>query len=225
MLDTATGSATGSASAAATGPSRRREATRQRLLDAAAQVFAEVGLDAASVEAVCEAAGFTRGAFYSNFASKEELFLELCARRASAQIAAVRAVVEEFEPAERSDRAVLDTVALVRRVLEVSAADRLAVLLMSEVRIHALRNPSVAAAYRRQGIEMTGEVAQILRDLTRAKGIALRVSELRAAELFVKVWAAAAEEAVMDGLDEAGFRGRIGEALTGVAELVIADER
>ena len=41
--------------------SRRREATRQKLLDAAALVFAEEGLDAASVEAICERAGFTRG--------------------------------------------------------------------------------------------------------------------------------------------------------------------
>ena len=38
------------------GTTRRREATRQKLLDAAALVFAEVGLDAASVEAICERA-------------------------------------------------------------------------------------------------------------------------------------------------------------------------
>ena len=52
---------------------RSRENTRARLLEAAAQVFAEAGLDGASVEAVCERAGFTRGAFYSNFESKDEL--------------------------------------------------------------------------------------------------------------------------------------------------------
>ena len=53
--------------------SRRREQTRARLLDAAHEVFAEVGMDAASVEMICERAGFTRGAFYSNFESKREL--------------------------------------------------------------------------------------------------------------------------------------------------------
>src|SRR3954469_20501848 len=76
---------------------RRREATRQRLLDAAAEVFAEVGLDAASVEAVCERAGFTRGAFYSNFESKDELFLELSARVARERVDAVKARVAELE--------------------------------------------------------------------------------------------------------------------------------
>ena len=66
---------------------RRREATRQKLLDAAAQVFAEVGLDAASVEAICERAGFTRGAFYSNFETKDELFLELVGNVARERVA------------------------------------------------------------------------------------------------------------------------------------------
>jgi len=51
--------------------------TRQALLDAAAEVFVERGFHRASVEAIAERAGFTRGAFYSNFESKEELFAEL----------------------------------------------------------------------------------------------------------------------------------------------------
>ena len=51
--------------------------TRQALLDAAAAVFVERGLHRTSVEAIAERAGFTRGAFYSNFESKEALFAEL----------------------------------------------------------------------------------------------------------------------------------------------------
>ena len=81
---------------------RRREATRQKLLDAAAQVFAEVGLDAASVEAICERAGFTRGAFYSNFETKDELFLELAGNVARERVQAVRARVLELEAAGRA---------------------------------------------------------------------------------------------------------------------------
>jgi AcrR family transcriptional regulator len=55
--------------------------TRARLLDAAAEVFARRGLVAASVEEITAEAGFSRGAFYSNFASKEELFAELLRER------------------------------------------------------------------------------------------------------------------------------------------------
>ena len=69
--------------------------------------------------------------------------------------------------------------------------------------------------------EMTAEVAQILHDLARAQSLTLRVPELRAAALFVTVWSSAAEQAVMDGLDQAGLRSRIGEALASVADLVI----
>jgi AcrR family transcriptional regulator len=50
-----------------------REETRQRLFDAAGRVFESQGIAAASIEAIAEAAGFTRGAFYSNFVSKDEL--------------------------------------------------------------------------------------------------------------------------------------------------------
>src|SRR4051794_20218096 len=51
--------------------------TRAEILDAAALIFAERGFLGASVEAITETAGYSRGAFYSNFASKEELFAEL----------------------------------------------------------------------------------------------------------------------------------------------------
>jgi AcrR family transcriptional regulator len=57
-----------------------REQTQQRLLDAAQSVIARKGLGAASVEDIVAAAGYTRGAFYSNFRSKGDLFIELLRR-------------------------------------------------------------------------------------------------------------------------------------------------
>jgi AcrR family transcriptional regulator len=51
--------------------------TRKRLLDAAERVFLRRGLQGSSVEEITAEAGFTRGAFYSNFKSKDELFVEL----------------------------------------------------------------------------------------------------------------------------------------------------
>lgn len=58
-----------------------RAQTRERLLDAAADVFNRLGYHGASLEAVAEAAGFTKGAVYSNFASKGELFVALAEHR------------------------------------------------------------------------------------------------------------------------------------------------
>src|SRR3979411_1341736 len=57
-----------------------REQTSQRLLDAAQKVIAKKGLEAASVENIAAAAGYTRGAFYSNFSGKDDLLIELLRR-------------------------------------------------------------------------------------------------------------------------------------------------
>jgi AcrR family transcriptional regulator len=58
-----------------------RQQTRDRLLDAAAELFAERGVNGTSVEQIAERAGYSRGAFYGNFADKHELTLELLTRR------------------------------------------------------------------------------------------------------------------------------------------------
>jgi AcrR family transcriptional regulator len=55
----------------------KQEETRRLLLDAAERVFIRRGLPGSSVEEIAAEAGFTRGAFYSNFESKDELFVEL----------------------------------------------------------------------------------------------------------------------------------------------------
>ena len=54
-----------------------RDDTRDKLFEAAARVFEEQGISAASIEAIAAAAGFTRGAFYSNFESKDELIVAM----------------------------------------------------------------------------------------------------------------------------------------------------
>ncbi len=59
----------------------QRLKTRAALLDAAARVFVQRGFLGSSVEAIAEQAGYTRGAFYANFSSKGELFVELLQER------------------------------------------------------------------------------------------------------------------------------------------------
>jgi AcrR family transcriptional regulator len=57
-----------------------RGEVRDRILDAAAKVFAAEGFAGATIDAIGQAAGFTKGAVYSNFESKDELFLALLDR-------------------------------------------------------------------------------------------------------------------------------------------------
>jgi AcrR family transcriptional regulator len=65
----------------------KRAQTRERLLEAAERVFLRRGLQGSSVEEITAEAGFTRGAFYSNFKSKDELFVELLQTRVYRQYA------------------------------------------------------------------------------------------------------------------------------------------
>lgn len=113
--------------------SARRQATRDRLLDAAHDVFAIKGVHGASVEEICEAAGFTRGALYSNFADKEELTLALLERQRNRLLAQIDlTTITE------------DMVETIEQLLRHHQPDREFYLIQSELTLHALREPAVA---------------------------------------------------------------------------------
>jgi AcrR family transcriptional regulator len=76
-------------------PERRRAMTRQHLLDAAAVVFAKNGFHGSTLDEVAATAGFTKGAVYSNFKSKEDLFLALLDERISREFAVFSDVLEQ----------------------------------------------------------------------------------------------------------------------------------
>ena len=123
--------------------------TRQQLLDAAAQTFARKGYADASVEEIAESAGYSTGALYSNFASKEELFLELMSARASRRVTAVTEILETMD----------DPVEALARLMERTAdhdknTDLMA--LRAEFWLYAVRNPAAMealAAQRRDQVD------------------------------------------------------------------------
>ncbi|MGH9091541.1 MAG: TetR/AcrR family transcriptional regulator [Acidimicrobiales bacterium] len=75
-------------------PARRRQQTRDYLLAAAARVFAERGFHEASLDEVAAAAGFTKGAVYSNFESKEDLVLAVLEARYQDNMATLRGTLD-----------------------------------------------------------------------------------------------------------------------------------
>lgn len=70
--------------------SESQQATRERILHAAAVVFARKGFYGASVEEITERAGLSRGAFYSNFGDKDELLLAVLEHRFEARVEEIR---------------------------------------------------------------------------------------------------------------------------------------
>ena len=122
---------------------RPRAETRRELLDAAARVFARQGFNAASVEAVSEEAGFSRGALYSNFKSKEDLFLALWEERIERRRRELREVMhnaggpkEGLAPASAN-------------VMDALGRERDWFLLYFEFALHAARDPAFARRFER----------------------------------------------------------------------------
>jgi AcrR family transcriptional regulator len=116
---------------------RRRAHTRARLLRAAFSVFAAKGFGRVSIEEVCEAAGYSRGAFYSNFGSLDELFFALYRERADL-------IAEQVSGALAAGGPEPDVSAAVDRVTEVLLLDRDWLLVKTDFLAHAARDPDVA---------------------------------------------------------------------------------
>ena len=116
---------------------KRRAETRARLLAAAYRVFADKGFGRTRIEDVCSAAGYTRGAFYSQFDSLDELFFSLYDERAlliTNQVGDALADVDGPDTIE----AALD------RVAATLLLDRDWLLIKTDFLMHAARNPIVA---------------------------------------------------------------------------------
>jgi AcrR family transcriptional regulator len=118
-------------------PERRRALTRQHLLDAAAIVFARNGFHGSTLDEVAATAGFSKGAVYSNFKSKDDLFLELLQDRADRQFSVVSEALDTgtHDQAEQFPR--------IRQILrsDMSPWDDDFVTLWLEFVLYARRNP------------------------------------------------------------------------------------
>ncbi|MDO5533475.1 MAG: TetR/AcrR family transcriptional regulator [Propionibacteriaceae bacterium] len=159
----------------------RRAATRDRLIDAAAVVFGEKGVLGAAVEEICEEAGFTRGAFYSNFSSKDDLCLALLERLYDHQTAALDQVIDAIGSPTG------DLEDLIRRALEVFFAaqpeGRNWVLTSQVLRLHAARSPEFAAAYRRFNEQGIARVADTIEGVLASLGYELTTNGVAAISL------------------------------------------
>ena len=74
-----------------------RDDTRDKLFEAAARVFEQDGIGGASIEAIAAEAGFTRGAFYSNFRSKDELIIAMLEDHVEQSIRRLRDLLERHK--------------------------------------------------------------------------------------------------------------------------------
>jgi AcrR family transcriptional regulator len=150
--------------------SRKRRQTQERLLDAALDVFAERGFHGASVEEVCERAGFSRGAFYSNYSSKTELFIALYHRQSERTMAALDTY--GFPAAQAAHQ---DLNSLVTETMTAVPHDRRWFLINAEFTLHTVRNPAAAASFAAARAKTRERFAQHLTELLERMDLELTV--------------------------------------------------
>jgi AcrR family transcriptional regulator len=119
----------------------RTRATRRKLLDAAKRIFAQDGFEAARLEDIAAGAGYTRGAFYAHFKSKEDIFFALFEEW-------VRERIESFASIARRHSDPVEKLMALRTHYAELATDRRLVLISMEFKQFALRHPEAHARLR-----------------------------------------------------------------------------
>lgn len=118
----------------------QREETRRRLIAAAATVFSRMGFEAAPIDVIAEEAGFSRGAFYSNFDSKDELFLVLLTEHLDAEVTTLGRALDRIGSADELAPAI-------ERRYRVLGEDSSWCLLTTEFQLYAMRGGKKAEEF------------------------------------------------------------------------------
>jgi AcrR family transcriptional regulator len=168
-----------------TSPPRRSRRTvrperadvRERVLAAGRAVFAEVGFQKATLDAIAARAGFSKGAVYSNFASKDDLFLTLLQH----EVADMQAVLG----LALDGRSLDDDLRLLAATVLGWAQDGRAQLVFAEFRAHAAHEPALARRTAQVRAALVESTAEQLRAVVAARGARLTVPAAEAAVLLL----------------------------------------
>ncbi len=147
----------------------RTRVTRRKLLDAAKRIFAQDGFEAARLEDIATGAGYTRGAFYANFKSKEDIFFALFEEWVRERIDTLTSALRRHsDPAGK-------LVALRTHYAEL-AKDRRLVLISMEFKLFALRHPEAHARLRSRHRRIRASFSELFSEVMNALGKTLPIA-------------------------------------------------
>jgi len=169
----------------------RTEDTRRRLLEAARRVFLERGYYAATLDQIADEAGFSKGAVYSRFASKADMFLALLEDRIAERAARNAQLAGEL--AGTGNFAAL---------LDQAQGDERGTpgwrLLVTEFRLHAARDPELNRRYAALHAQAVDGVAQIFAEVSKEDAADLPLPPRQLAELWLTIETGRALEQIAD---------------------------
>ena len=171
---------------------RRRNHTRELLLDAAEEVFASRGFDAASLDDIAATAGYTRGAIYKHFSNKEDLFLGVTKRLNERVLAGFLDLLDPGTPADEMDLGLM-----AKRWRELMGnRDSRAYALGIEFSLYVLRNPHVRARVAEQRQALAQMIADFMTEQGKRIGVTFRIPTYTLARITL---------AAGDGLEMANY--------------------
>lgn len=163
-------------SARATRGGRSRENTRERLVEASVDVFVSKGLKRVTVDDLTKAAGFTRGAFYSNFDSVDEVFFEAFRLRAQHLLDRAREAVTEADAID---------VDFVLDLMRAMGGDREWLVLQSEFTLLALRDEDARGILTDFTVQLRGDLSGVISDVLHRLGCRPGISAEQLAQIVV----------------------------------------
>jgi AcrR family transcriptional regulator len=148
----------------------RKAQTRADLVSAARRVFLERGFHRATLDEIADAAGYTKGAVYSNFDDKDALFLAVLEAHYARRSEAYRGIILDGESLEETVRAIS------RFMGEADAREPDWLPLLAEFIAHAARHEPLRASYRRVREAFLAAVADTIAALGERHGVSFRVA-------------------------------------------------
>lgn len=180
--------------------SSKRADTRRRLREAALHVIAKEGFAGASIEMIVEAAGFTRGAFYSNFQTKEELFAEVIdagiRKRLTAVAQAARQLERDPKPAISTPEGLAE---VFRQVVADPDTEREWQIALAEYELFLLRNPESAITTTHPTQALVEEIVELVSPLFEAWGVSFTSAPEGAVKLLVNGYLGSVRESLFLG--------------------------
>lgn len=180
--------------------SKRRAATRDRLLQAAYDVFVSNGFAASSIEMITDAAGYTRGAFYSNFSSKEELFVALAKRELSKRTEAVARAIAQVEDVPTEDEKISSSIVaeLIGSAMGRPEEEREWQIMLAEFRLFSWHHPEQSAGFRELYADYSQSIGDFLGPALKRLGVRYAIAPDVANRVLVSSFMEAMSEAFMD---------------------------
>lgn len=147
----------------------QREITRERLISAAGVVFCRAGFEAAPIDVIAEEAGYSRGAFYSNFESKDEVFVELLGRHLDAEVETLGQALGRIEAAR-------DLAPAIERRYRVLGENNSWCLLTTEFQLYTMRGGTKAGEFAKTYESYRQRLAALLEEHFTRLGVESRLT-------------------------------------------------